>query len=133
MECLRKQRFQDSLLTFDSFERNFCTKFELLNLVFPARLMQTALRIYTNTLSSIEKHLLTQLLVSFRAKFSASDQRSLTLLSYFSTILMNEELCKPSKDSSSVRMTSLLSCIPYQIPWSCLAIHVLHTEVMMKQ
>ena len=45
---------------------------------------------------------------------------------------MNEELCDPREDSSSIRMTSLMSCVPYQIPWTCLAIHVLHTEVMKK-
>ena len=45
---------------------------------------------------------------------------------------MNEELCDPREDSSSFTMTSLLSCVPYQIPWSCVAIHVLHTEVMKK-
>ena len=43
---------------------------------------------------------------------------------------MNKELCDPREDSSSFRMTSLLSCVPYQIPWSCVAIHVLHAEVM---
>ena len=63
--------------------------------------------------------------MSFRAKFPASDQRSLTLLSYFSRINMNKEPCDPCVASSS-----FLSCVPYQIPWSCVAIHVLHTEVI---
>jgi len=41
---------------------------------------------------------------------------------------MNKEHCDPCVASSS-----FLSCVPYQIPWSCVAIHVLHTEVAWNQ
>ncbi len=69
----------------------------------------------------------------FRSKFSASDKRTLALLSYFSRTKMNNRLSEPCADPSSLQTPSLLSCIPYRIPWSCLAIHVMHTEVTEKQ
>ena len=46
---------------------------------------------------------------------------------------MNNTLAEPCEDPPSFKLTSLLSCIPYKIPWSCVAIHVMHTEVMKEQ
>ncbi|XP_078342508.1 uncharacterized protein LOC144628299 [Oculina patagonica] len=70
---------------------------------------------------------------SSTSKFSASDKRTLALLSYFSRTKTNNRLSGPCEDSSSLTMASLLSCIPYRIPWSCVAIHVMHTEVAWNQ
>ena len=58
-------------------------------------------------------------LFSASSKFKASDHRTLALLSYFSHC----------EGRSSLAQTSLLSRVPYSVPWSCVGIHVMHTEV----
>ena len=69
-----------------------------------------------------------------RSKFSASDQRTLALLSYFSRIKLNTRHCSRSSEGRNFCATmSLLSCIPYTIPWSQVAIHVMHTEVISQK
>ncbi|KAJ7336072.1 Polynucleotide 5'-hydroxyl-kinase nol9 [Desmophyllum pertusum] len=70
---------------------------------------------------------------SSTSKFGASDKRTLALLSYFSKTKMNNGPDEPCEDPSSLTVTSVLSCIPYKIPWSCVAIHVMHTEIAWSQ
>ena len=65
-----------------------------------------------------------------RSKFGASDQRTLALLSYFSKIKLNARHCSSSDGHNSCAPTSLLSCVPYSVPWSQVVIHVMHTVVM---
>ncbi|CAH3188431.1 unnamed protein product [Porites evermanni] len=60
------------------------------------------------------------------SKFKASDHRTLALLSYFSRTKANISHCE---GRSSLAQTSLLSCVPYSVPWSCVGIHVMHTEI----
>ena len=65
--------------------------------------------------------------LSSSSKFKASDHRTLALLSYFSRTKANFSHCE---GRSSLAQTSLLSCVPYSVPWSCVGIHVMHTEVL---
>ena len=66
-------------------------------------------------------------LFSASSKFKASDHRTLALLSYFSRAKANISHCE---GRSSPAQTSLLSCVPYSVPWSSVGIHVMHTEVL---
>lgn len=70
---------------------------------------------------------------SSTSKFGAPDQRTLVLLSYFSRTITNNAAPEACEDPSTFNATSLMSCIPYQIPWNCVAIHVIHTEVAWDQ
>ncbi|PFX29470.1 Polynucleotide 5'-hydroxyl-kinase NOL9 [Stylophora pistillata] len=68
-----------------------------------------------------------------RSKFRPSDQRSLALLAYFSRIVSNNTINEAREGPPAVNITALMSCIPYQIPWNCVAVHVIHTEVPWDQ
>lgn len=67
------------------------------------------------------------------SKFRPSDQRSLALLAYFSRIVTNNTINEARESPPAVNITALMSCIPYQIPWNCVAVHVIHTEVPWDQ
>lgn len=66
-------------------------------------------------------------------RFAASDQRTLALLSYFSQTKLNTSAHTASEGLRSCSQTSLLSCVPYTVPWSQVAIHVMHTELPWSQ
>ena len=61
----------------------------------------------------------------FRSKYTSADKRALALLSYLSRT--NPDL--RSGGPGFRRIISLLSCVPYSVPWKQLAIHIMHTEV----
>lgn len=63
------------------------------------------------------------------SEFAASDKRVLALLSYFSRIKPNTRHCGPHTSG----ITSLLSCVPYSVPWKQVAIHIMHTELPWDQ
>ncbi|XP_015767061.1 PREDICTED: polynucleotide 5'-hydroxyl-kinase NOL9-like [Acropora digitifera] len=63
------------------------------------------------------------------SKYTAADKRALALLSYLSRT--NPDL--RSGGPGSRRITSLLSCVPYSVPWNQLAIHIMHTELPWDQ
>lgn len=67
------------------------------------------------------------------SKFSPRDQRSLALLAYFSRTITNNAITEAREVPPAVNVASLMSCIPYQVPWNCLAIHVIHSEVPWNQ
>lgn len=68
-----------------------------------------------------------------RSKFGATDQRTLAVLSYFSRIKLRARHCSSSEGHNSCAPISLLSCVPYCVPWSQVAIHVMHSEIPWNQ
>lgn len=63
------------------------------------------------------------------SKYTAADKRALALLSYLSRT--NPDLRSGGRGSRGI--TSLLSCVPYSVPWNQLAIHIMHTELPWDQ
>ncbi|XP_029199758.2 polynucleotide 5'-hydroxyl-kinase NOL9-like isoform X3 [Acropora millepora] len=63
------------------------------------------------------------------SKYTAADKRALALLSYLSRT--NPDLRSGGPGSRGI--TSLLSCVPYSVPWNQLAIHIMHTELPWDQ